>query len=185
MPHIANKTENKFIKLALKYNITIKKGWKTALAPLIGVSLNQISTWIKRDNISKKGKEIIESAGNPLEEWYTEPEPYPITEQHMVGRTAGDSDSDEAGRSDIEKDIQNVRKIYESGHTAIIGALRANIEQFHEMIKEKEEREREKIDYITQIQALESHIKDLEKEVKRARNFNDGSPEIGDDAEDA
>ena len=170
MPYLANKTEKSLENLARLLNVTIKFGWKQILADELGFKRNLLSTWINRDTIPKKQLAKIEEKGFPAKYWH-DVTPYKQTAEIMgvpEHPDAPDSDPGSYGVPDLngyrvtrvispsdEKFIKMLTEVLISEEKGTIEALKSNIRQFHEQVKEKK-----------RLKVLEREIKELKTILK-------------------
>ncbi|MBW2342480.1 MAG: hypothetical protein JRF53_00445 [Deltaproteobacteria bacterium] len=176
MQRFANKTEIAFMQLAQLFDITIEKGWKTTLAEKIGIKRILISTWINRDRISKNGLKHIEKAYFSKDKWLTTVKPFPEA-PYDTGLPGPDSrphlytlptGQEFAVKAVIERDrpdseyIDAVKEILSSGERATIEALKSNITQFFEQVRDK-----------TRLKKLEKQVDQLTKQLNTEKNADD------------
>jgi len=70
----ANSTHDSLLALADLVGIPHKRGWKTRLASWIGVDLNLLTTWIRRDRIPEEKIRKIRNMGWPDDRWLITPD---------------------------------------------------------------------------------------------------------------
>jgi len=182
--------------LANLLNVPLKGTWITLLAKELDIDRDFLYSWRNRGDIPENWRVYIEDNTKfPISQWYINPQ-YQQDSQFMDGGPgiSGPADSNwvEVGKTDAGYQrvtetvtppdkvyIAKVKEILKSQYTSVSAALRANIDQFHDMIEEREEHKQDK----ERIFALEEKIKTLEKGLKRAENFDCGSAEKAEDAE--
>ena len=180
MQRVTNKTEKSLENLARLLKIPIKYGWKLNLAKKLEYKRIILSTWINRDNIPKKQLSKIEEKGYPAKYWHNIT-PYKGTPEIMGvpdHPDAPDSDHGSYGVPDLngyrvtkiispsdEKFIIMLSEVLGSEEKGTIEALKANIRQFHEQVKEKK-----------RLKVLEREIRDLKTILKEQGERADKNP---------
>jgi len=195
MQDIINKTADSFRELAQLLDIPIKDGWITGLAKKLEMSRGSIYSWINRDKISKKGLVKIENKGYPREQWHIQPIPYPETPE-TIGIPKTDNQRSPGAMSYAAPDLggtqritvvdrpdsaylADVEEVLKSNETGVVAALKANIVQFREIVRERKQREEDK----KRIQVLENQVNQLAFERKTERNIDTALPSFMGNAE--
>jgi len=184
-----NSVKNSFGKLAQLLDIAIEDGWIKILAKKVEISQNDISNWIYRKKIPENRLPGIEEKSFPREKWYSVPKPYPEPEENIgIPKNQGRDSrpplyTEPTGVKFVPQAlfgpphpeqvyIDAVVEIFDSGERGTIEALKSNITQFQEQVRDKQ-----------RMQDLEKQVAQLTKQLKVEKNGNDSSNNPGDNAE--
>ena len=191
-----NKIEASLSNLAHLMGIPLKQGWKTRLAEWFEVELRVLSKWLERNKIPEYRIEQAEKGGYPRAKWYIAPITEPTKPSGLYleatddrGIPAPDSRPPLCTRTDFNQFqgiatfdrpdsayLKDVKEILASNETGIIAALKANIVQFREMVRDRQEREVEKKEWQKdkdRIKKLENQVDQLTKQLNIEKNADD------------
>lgn len=178
MQTFAKKNELALSKLAQLLDIPLKTGWKTRLSEWFDIDLSLLSNWIKR-GIPKYRIKEVQKKGYPIEQWYNVPEPYREPEENIgtpqnYGRESRPQEYTEptnvkwvprilVGPPHPDQEyIDAVKEILDSGEKGTINALKSNITQFQEQVRDKK-----------RMRDLENQVKLLTKQLSDEKNGGD------------
>jgi site-specific recombinase len=167
---MSSKYKKNFKKLAHLMGIPVKYGMVKAIAAKLDLSINDLNNWIRR-GVPDDRIEFFESAGYPLEYWWTESDADlpQISEGSGIASKASFHDSMESRIQErqptnkpkqISSAIEDLIEIFESGDPYLIPLIHSNL--------------------VAAKQAVQAHkkLKDLEEAHKRIRDLEKAYTEI-------